>query len=700
MTIAMKRPEFKEKFVELSEEIFKDSSILPITDSFWDDYFLLPVNTKCLTRLILDQTEESLLNLKKNLSTLFVMCLNKLDLQQQQSNEDLQQQQPSNSNEIVRQRNAITILTVLFRSLFLKKRLNHFNLLSILTKEQIDDAHVLFKRLLKAVESLLLFNNNALRSKTLQLTLILVCGNDNVNENGLNGYFMSSDIFSTLVNIINEENQLNENDFQDIAMLLGILSNYNRYETKNIYLSKIRTLQNLNVFKNIMYMYTKTLHSLTDRYINVNNENETISTSIISFMSKWFGSSKDLSSKKEDSFVSSPTDEKSELFAGLPSAQAALLLPFYDFLNNPNFIKIMVDTCTQTDLKVTDDNEQQKVTIITSLLSFSSYLFQNNRTERANIYSRLLLIILLIITTESDVMDYFAKERSATSIRLCRQRPPLLPSTTSKIQSLFCAVLDTMLLFIRHNIKNKLDLVSYRYAFSVIYKVLCYLNKHNLRLDYHWVELWTTLTSIVQFTASHLDELKNRGECSLYLLSVCSIKPISIQNMFYCSSQFYLRQFDESVIKFISVFNICLTYGETFLSDTKSYDRLYYEVIRSTNFFVSIAEYVNYEKSVEKERGPMTITANEFYNIQLICNHFKPAIDKWQAKKNIKYPTPEQVMSVINENYATLELKRTDKVDSYIMFKEIPNEMGFFRYLLRIAVVDYMNFYTASISVM
>jgi hypothetical protein len=44
-----------------------------------------------------------------------------------------------------------------------------------------------------------------------------------------------------------------------------------------------------------------------------------------------------------------------------------------------------------------------------------------------------------------------------------------------------------------------------------------------------------------------------------------------------------------------------------------------------------------------KKRSP-TITGNEFSNIKLICNHFKPALDEWQTSHNIKFPTPEQVM--------------------------------------------------------
>lgn len=44
-----------------------------------------------------------------------------------------------------------------------------------------------------------------------------------------------------------------------------------------------------------------------------------------------------------------------------------------------------------------------------------------------------------------------------------------------------------------------------------------------------------------------------------------------------------------------------------------------------------------------KDRSP-TLTVNEFHNIKLICDHFKPALDEWQAAKNVKFPTPEQVM--------------------------------------------------------
>lgn len=55
------------------------------------------------------------------------------------------------------------------------------------------------------------------------------------------------------------------------------------------------------------------------------------------------------------------------------------------------------------------------------------------------------------------------------------------------------------------------------------------------------------------------------------------------------------------------------------------------------------------------------------------------------------------MQAIINVNYATLELKAMDKLDLYVAFNEIPTEMGFFRQVLRVTVIDYMEFYTLSI---
>jgi hypothetical protein len=70
------------------------------------------------------------------------------------------------------------------------------------------------------------------------------------------------------------------------------------------------------------------------------------------------------------------------------------------------------------------------------------------------------------------------------------------------------------------------------------------------------------------------------------------------------------------------------------------------------NYFVlklTIKLSVNQSMNLKTRTGERTpsITHNEFYNIKLICNHFKPALDEWQTTKNVKFPTPEQVMCML-----------------------------------------------------
>ncbi|KAI8883561.1 hypothetical protein K501DRAFT_272564 [Backusella circina FSU 941] len=311
------KPVFKEKFVELTEELFKGHSSFSYNSSlFWDGYLILKVNKKCITQLIRDKTEEELLALGTTFTSLFRVCLEQLS----GTKEDV--------NDERRQLNALEILAVLIRSLFSKKRLTHFNIISMLTG--LEKADLLFTELVKSTGILIKGKH---RSAALQLALVLSAGNDNINQNGLNG------------------------------------------------------------------------------------------------------------------------------------------------MVSPRF------------------------------------------------------------------------------------HPP----------------------------------------FSI-----------GLSVEYHWAELWPTLASISHFTALRIDELQSNEVFNSYLSS------------------------------FVGVLNLCVTHGETFLNDTKSYDCLFYEIIRSTSDFITLSSYAS-KLSYTKGRSPV-FTGNEFSNIKLICNHFKPALDEWQTNHNIKFPTPEQVM--------------------------------------------------------
>ncbi|KAI8993533.1 hypothetical protein BDB01DRAFT_847396 [Pilobolus umbonatus] len=626
-------PQFKEKFVELSEEVFKGNRQLD-NASNWDNYLILPVNTQCIAVLIQNKSEEALLNMKTTLRSLFNACLDKL------------KQPPLNNSisEQTRQLNSIILLTALFRSLFAKKRLNHFNIISLLTG--FDRADDLFDELITAIQSLI--KNKSTRSLSLQLTLVLCGGDDNINQNGLNGYFMSNVISNTLIHVITDT-PIDENDVRDSVMLLGLLANYNKYESLNPYLITIQKLDNKDAITNIIDMYTSTFISMRSRYIELKNDEETMSKALTSYMYRLF-------------LTSAQEAQKEQLLLTLPSAQVALLLPLYELVyRNTSFYFICIRLCSIIDSEHTGHTEE-KSTFLTMILSFASYLFQSNRNERTAIYSKLLLIILTRLMENNSIMNYLTKESSSAVVRLCRYRLPPI-SDIKKYRSMLCIVLDTLLLYIKHNLRKKLDLSAYKLAFTSIHRILLYLENNKIRLDYHWVEMWPSLASVLHFTVSRLDDLKQRPEFDIYLSS------------------------------YITVFNMCISHGETFLIDTKSYDRLYYDIIRVYDNFLLLSAYVNSTINGKKttDKQDMSLSSADFINIDKICKHFKPAIDEWQAEHNMKTLTPEQVTSIINHNYATLELSPISNINTCAAYTEIPSEMGFFRQTLRIAVKDYLE---------
>ncbi|RCH85207.1 hypothetical protein CU098_000732, partial [Rhizopus stolonifer] len=577
------KPKFKEKFAEQSESLFRER--FDTSEFFWDNYLILPINTQCIAHLFSKTSEESLLALKHNFSALFLACLEKLELVVVET-----------VSEKTRQQHAILLLKLVFRHLFLKKRLSHFNIIFIMTG--FDEADAMFTRLMKAIQRLI--EQPSTRSNALQLALVLSAGSDNVNQNGLNGYFISNDMSVSLFNTLAELEEIQqENDTRDIMMLIGMLSNYNKYEARNPYLLYLKQVKQKKALENIIQMYTSTLLSLQSRYIELYDDEETLSKTLVTYMSRWFSASTPAAPSEADNLQS---------LTHLPSAQTALLLPLFDLIHtNIHFVHTLIRVCIEED-------KEKKTNCLNALLSFASYLFENNRTERTQIYARLLLTLLLRLMEENAVLNYMAKTESWATVRLCRQRSPTLPLMKSP-RSLFCAVLDTMLLFVRHNIRNKLDLTCYKLAFSVIHRILSFLNKHKMRLEYHWTELWSTWTSILHFTALKLDYFVPRDEFGAYLASL------------------------------MCVFNMCVTHGETFLTDTKSYDSLYYEIVRAASDFIRLSDHVQQARAIPKhERTALSITYHEFHNIKLICNHFQPALDEWQAMKGVKFPTPEQVM--------------------------------------------------------
>ena len=102
-----------------------------------------------------------------------------------------------------------------------------------------------------------------------------------------------------------------------------------------------------------------------------------------------------------------------------------------------------------------------------AFLSLSSYLAtQQSRSLRATLYSRLALLTIRNLIDDSSLMALLQHEDTKSRIRICRQRPPFLPSISTE-RKLVEGILDICVCGIDHNLRRRLDVGFYLYIIDV-----------------------------------------------------------------------------------------------------------------------------------------------------------------------------------------------------------------------------------------
>ena len=140
-------------------------------------------------------------------------------------------------------------------------------------------------------------------------------------------------------------------------------------------------------------------------------------------------------------------------------------------------------------------------------------------------------------------------------------------------------------------------------AVGVVHRILCYQKRCKIRLVYNWKELWSgnkhynliviIMCSLYQILIRYFVHLALVNLLKFFVTSEDHLLPKF--NIFLVSDEvnnkkksIYLTPYVILVViaaQVIKIFNLFITYGDTFLPNPTTYDELYYELIRVYKVF-------------------------------------------------------------------------------------------------------------------
>ncbi|XP_047222470.1 armadillo-like helical domain-containing protein 3 isoform X2 [Girardinichthys multiradiatus] len=648
-TSSSKKP-LKEKVVLMYDEIFAKEDPAKNNPRFWDELFLMKVNLEYLESKLESVNGEEVQRIQDNINSLFHHCVQALGEEHQ-----------------IKVVNALQTLCALFRGVHQKnKSASGFDIINMLMG--FDKAEQRMKDLMERLDSLLCGDSSeSLKSLCLKLLLCLVTVTDNISQNTILEYVMINSIFEAILQILSDPSSRGQHGY-DAVVLLALLVNYRKYESVNPYIVKLSIVDDEPTLDGMGVVLHQALTEYNRQYKDKEEENQ---GGFFSTLTSMVGSM----------FIAD-VDEKLSV-----QTNEAILLALYEAVHlNRNFITVLAQSHPEIDIAVTPttptpttpttplgttppsldvmnnpelplDPNLQTSNLLITFLKYASIVMQDTKDEHRLNSARLCLIILTCIA-EDQYADAFLHDDNI-NFRVSLHRMPMrhrkkTPGKNIPSRPLVCAVLDLMVEFIVTHMMKEFPMDLYLRCVQIIHKLLCYQKKCRIRLHYTWRELWSAVINLLKFLLSNETAL------------------LAKHNIFHLA------------LLVVNLFNMFITYGDTFLPTSNSYDELYYEIVRMHQVFDNLyCMVLRVSTNTGQWKEAASKVTHALVNIRAIINHFNPKIESYAAVNHISQLSEEQVLEVVRSNYDTLTLKLQDGLDQFERYSEQPKEAAFFKELVR-----------------
>uniref|UniRef100_A0A4W4HRX2 Armadillo-like helical domain-containing protein n=1 Tax=Electrophorus electricus TaxID=8005 RepID=A0A4W4HRX2_ELEEL len=607
---------------------------------FWDELFLMKVNLEYLEGKLESLDGDEVMVVKDNINSLFHHCVLALEEEHQ-----------------IKVVNALQTLCALFRGVHQKnKSATGFDIINMLVGFDKAELRMKVSHMFSVAFGELFQKMNVF---VFQVT-------DNISQNTILEYVMINSIFEAILQIVSDVSSRGQHGY-DAVVLLALLVNYRKYESVNPYIVKLSIVDDEPTLDGLGMVVHQALTEYNRQYKNKEEENHG-------------GFFSTLTSMVGNMFIAD-TEEKLSV-----QTNEAILLALYEAVHlNRNFITVLAQShpeiemtaapvtpipTTPTSLGTTPpsldmmhnpelplDPNLQTSNLLITFLKYSSIVMQDTKDEHRLNSARLCLIILTCIA-EDQYADAFLHDDNM-NFRVNLHRMPMrhrkkAADKTIPSRPLVCAVLDLMVEFIVTHMMKEFPMDLYMRCVQIIHKLICYQKKCRIRLHYTWRELWSALINLLKFLLSNETTL------------------LAKHNIF------------QLALQVVSLFNMFITYGDTFLPTPSSYDELYYEIVRMHQVFDNLyCMVLRVSTNVGQWKEPASKVTYALVNVRAIINHFNPKIESYAAVNHISQLSEDQVLEVVRSNYDTLTLKLQDGLDQFERYSEQPKETAFFKELVR-----------------